>query len=308
MEESRMSTPVRYLVWITATAACLAIAWPCTAANLKVPQQYSTLQAAVDAAQPGDVISLAFAFHYGAVLIDGKSDLEIRGGNGPVLPFQIQSIGIHIKNSNNITLNGFVIRNFERAIVIENSSDCTVKGMTVHTNRDISAGSGGFLADGIVLINSTQTDISRNAVYDNGNNGILLTAGSSGNTIRGNTIHGNGWQMAGEVNAGSGIALDGGDQQDNMISGNTVRGNRWGIFLGPDGASSDNQITRNKSTDNARAGIALRGGAEGNLVKANSAAGNDTMDLAPSTPLDIFDDSTGSGGNTFERNKGVVGP
>lgn len=302
-----MKIPKSSLTAIVGIMACLATAIPGLAGRMKVGDAM-TLQQAIDAAQPGDVVSLPFAFHRGSVVIRNKSNLEIRGVNATVLPDRLyeESIGIHIINSTNITLNGFVVRDFERAVVIENSTSCTVKGMRIGPLWDKGGAVGAFESDGVVLINSHQSDISQNEIFLSGNNGILLTQSSSGNTIRSNHLHDNGHQTDGTAYPGSGIALDGGNQVDNMINGNNVTNNRWGIYLGPDGASSDNQITRNTCTGNRRAGIALFGGAENNMVKSNSAAGNDTLHLDPSTPYDIFDASTGAG-NTYDRNKGTFG-
>jgi parallel beta-helix repeat protein len=309
MEETKMKTLGFKAIPMIGIAAILTAFFPMNAANIRVPRDYLTIQQAVDAARPGDRIVMEFTLHWGSAVIDGLSDIEIRGTSAALNPAPGHTeIGIHIKNSTNITLNGFEVRDFERAIVIENSSFCTVNRMKIHDNRDNGA-SAAFMADGIVLINSHGIDLTSNEVFQNGNNGILVTAGSTGNTLRGNRVYGNGWQMDGspDIGAGAGIALNGGTQQDNMLNGNKLGGNRWGILLGPDGSASDNQITRNTTTGNARAGIALLENAENNLVKANTATGNNTMQLDPSTPYDIYIDTTGAE-NIVERNKGLIGP
>ena len=51
------------------------------AANLKVPQQFATIQSAVDAAAPGDKIRIADGVYDETVVVDQKSDLTIRGGD-----------------------------------------------------------------------------------------------------------------------------------------------------------------------------------------------------------------------------------
>ncbi len=48
-------------------------------ATLRVPADYATIQAAVDAAAPGDVILIAPGIYEEAVTISGKSDLTIKG-------------------------------------------------------------------------------------------------------------------------------------------------------------------------------------------------------------------------------------
>ena len=50
-----------------------------SAANLKVPQQFPTIQAAVDAAAPGDKIRIADGVYDEAVVIDQKVNLKLKG-------------------------------------------------------------------------------------------------------------------------------------------------------------------------------------------------------------------------------------
>lgn len=55
------------------------LATSAAAANLKVPQQFPTIQSAVDAAAPGDKIRIADGVYDEAVLIDGKTNLKLKG-------------------------------------------------------------------------------------------------------------------------------------------------------------------------------------------------------------------------------------
>ncbi len=47
--------------------------------TLRVPQDFPTIQGAVDAAVPFDVVLVSSSTYAGSVLIDGLTDVELRG-------------------------------------------------------------------------------------------------------------------------------------------------------------------------------------------------------------------------------------
>ena len=73
----------------SAAAFVLAVAASAAAARastLKVPSDdYPTIQDAVDAAGPGDVVLVGPGEYLESVVLDGKSDLRIRGKGSPVV-------------------------------------------------------------------------------------------------------------------------------------------------------------------------------------------------------------------------------
>ena len=72
------SLPIRRLTFI-ALGLALVVS-PARAETLKVPSDaYPTIQSAVDAAQPGDVIQIGKGTYAEAVFVTDKTDLEIRG-------------------------------------------------------------------------------------------------------------------------------------------------------------------------------------------------------------------------------------
>jgi len=65
--------------FVVALAGWMLIGIGGFARNLHVPQRFETIQAAVDAALPGDVVLIAPGTYYGALVIENKEDLSIRG-------------------------------------------------------------------------------------------------------------------------------------------------------------------------------------------------------------------------------------
>ena len=70
--------PIHATLALTLTLP-LALATTADAATRQVPQTYATIQAAVDAANPGDVIEIAKGTYEEAVNVIGRSDLTIVG-------------------------------------------------------------------------------------------------------------------------------------------------------------------------------------------------------------------------------------
>ena len=67
------------LVSHAAAAALIAVlALPAAAETLTVPQQFETIQAAIDAAEDGDVIEIRKGKYAEVPAIDGKGDLTFR--------------------------------------------------------------------------------------------------------------------------------------------------------------------------------------------------------------------------------------
>ncbi len=270
---------------------------------LKVPGEFPTIQSAVDAAESGDIVKVSRGTYSEHVVID-KSDLRVKSARALIDGAAIggTGIGIHVLDATNVEVSGFTVQNFERGIVLQNTSHSRVHGNVARTNTDKDSSDGIFnLADGIVLIDSDNNRVNGNSAHDNGHNGVFLINGSSNNIVRGNRTNNNGGQT-GDAIAGCGIQLSGGDNNGNLVVENLARGNAWGILLGPGGEAVGNLIAQNRTHGNRRAGLAVRAGATANSFLQNNAAGNDVLSLPPSTPFDIFQD--GVGGNIQLRNRG----
>jgi len=94
--------------------ATCTLASAAEAATLKVPQQYGTIQAAVDAAQEGDIVRVAPGIYTEHVIIQGKAiTLAGAAANGTII--DAQGSGRHVTvfqtGAGQVTISGFTLRN-----------------------------------------------------------------------------------------------------------------------------------------------------------------------------------------------------
>lgn len=292
------------LVLAALLAACGGNKGPTGASDgstLRVPQDFRTIQEAVNAAGPGAVIRVdAGTFSENVVI--SKSDLTLRGAGGRTIldGSGRLGIGIHVRGGpgqavQRVEVSGLVVQGFERGIVLENVRDSRVRFNEARNNLDKQPPNDLF--EGIMLIASHGNEIYDNFSHDNGHDGIQLAAGSSGNLVRANHTYDNGAQT-GAGFTGCGINLVGAN--DNQIEANEVLRNHWGIQL--TGGARGNRVSGNRTHENGRAGIAARATASGNVVEENQATGNGGLNLPPSGAFDLFDE--GSLDNEWRGNQG----
>jgi len=185
-----------------------------TTTIIRVPDDYPTIQAAVDAASSGDTImvhagtyqehvtlykSLVLQTNEGAT-IDGGGSLStvtITAGGCTVSGFNVTGSGSHPNQNAGIRID---------------SSDNSISGNIIRGNK----------CDGI-LLNGEENAIMVNSISENEGNGLYVGWGHR-NTIEDNTISGNG---------GYGLYLYG---WSNIVSGNTISDNGdYGLYLSGDG-------------------------------------------------------------------------
>ncbi|WFO74889.1 right-handed parallel beta-helix repeat-containing protein [Desulfurococcaceae archaeon MEX13E-LK6-19] len=79
---------------------------------IRVPQDYSTIQEAIDAATPGTIIVVNEGIYYERVRITGKQDITITGNGTVIIDGQnTRDLGVYIINSTSITIKHLVIQN-----------------------------------------------------------------------------------------------------------------------------------------------------------------------------------------------------
>ena len=188
--------------------------WAVSSATLRVPQDYQTIQAAVNAAQNGDVVLVSPGTYTENITISGKTitlasdfyttndpsyiDQTILDGGGTTV-ITISSAGTETK------IVGFTIRNGIDGI--KTSSKIQILNNRVTGNRDglDATSAGGVIKgnifennsdDGIDFDNASEGTIEDNIIRSNGNDGIEIRLHEySGPTlnivIRGNTLTGN---------------------------------------------------------------------------------------------------------------------
>ncbi len=292
--------------------AALLITSPASAATISVS---SDLQAAINAAQPGDTLQVAPGI-YSKITIDKSLSLV---GNGAVIQAGERDACVDIK-ADGVSISGFLVRNGFYGIKLNEVQSCTVTNNTVirctqpgiallfsdgniiQGNNASFNGLGGEGWYGIYLSNSNDNLILDNVAYGNGAYGINLFPSCSNNTIRGNVLQGNMYGLYMFTDCGQN-RIEFNDLSKNTNSGLDLRFN-----------CTDNLIRNNSMIENVVAGLTLLDSGY-NSISGNQIEGNGRYGLqiqSNSNGNTIFDNAisdsqTGifldSGQNKIYRNK-----
>ena len=176
---------------------------------LTVPDPYPTIQAAVNAASPGDTIEVAAGIYYENVFLNKSVTLTGEDSTTTIIDADQTGHGVRI-NASNTQVHHFTIRNGgnDYASLYVNS----IGGHTIADN--ILTGS----YSGIDMSESDGCTIIRNTLYDNGMTGISLSY-SDLNDVIGNNVSESAYGI--KVQASN----------DNSISDNTLSQNSYSIYL-----------------------------------------------------------------------------
>ena len=239
---------------------------------------FTTIQEAIDAANPGDIIEV----HGGTYLehVNADKALVLRGIGNPVIDSNGNGSAIRL-NENGIVLEGFVLTTGNQSgIEISYDDNITIRnniirnnsaGITIYRSMNSSIIKNNIINNKIVGLNldgSTFCTIINNFIY-NSTSGIDLS-GSNENSLSDNLI----------VNNTNGIDLSGSNRNslsDNLIVNNTASGvslqNSLLSEAGPEGFSDDNLLERNQ-IEGSEYGIRLKY-SEGNNISANRLINNE---------------------------------
>jgi parallel beta-helix repeat protein len=262
---------------------------------LRVPKDFVTIQDAVDASAPGDIIQVDSGTYQESVLITTPG-IRLHGRNATLDGTTLDGIGVHVLNTSDIHIQGFIVEGFEVGIALENTDHSQLHLNELRENFSDTP----TLRDGIQLINAHDNQVTNNHAHGNGHNGITLKGGSSHNTLRGNSSNDNGVQVAANF-GGCGIQLIASGNDENLIAENETLRNGWGIQIG--GGSNENVVAQNRSHQNARAGVVVLDPGNNNFIGQNNADDNGLADVAPSGLFDLFDQ--GALDNFWENNLGT---
>ncbi len=152
------------------------------AATIYVPDDYSTIQAAIDAATPGDTIIVRGGIYCENVVINKSLYLEAENRTA-IIDGNRSGDAVRVTVSN-VVIRGFTVQNAEWAGI---RLDWDSNSNTIIDNVMRNNGSG------IVLQDSSKNRITNNSIENNIWNGIHLVnnRGEWGNQIIGNNIIGN---------------------------------------------------------------------------------------------------------------------
>jgi parallel beta-helix repeat protein len=278
--------------------------------TIDVPKDYLTIQAAIDAASPGDTIIVSSGTYYELLNIDKSLTLQgedrdtaIIDGNGTgtvvfvsannvaISGFTIRNssnygCGIYLTGSNNV-FGGNVFENCLTSIRLVFSSDNTVSGNIIRNSYD----------NGIYLWNSSSNVISENNVTESGAIDIEIRENSNDNIFERNILtNSETWGIyvrscfnnifdGNTIRNGQGgvVVLD--YARNNIFSENTIENySEYGIQIG---SSNYNTFSKNTIRNN-KLGIYLWGSSGNtftkNIVESNTAG----LDLSASNNNTLY--------------------
>jgi parallel beta-helix repeat protein len=220
-----------------------------------VPDDYPTIQAAINAATEGDTVFVRNGTYLERVVVNKTLSLVGEHCETTVIDGNAQGTVVNI-TADNVNLRGFTVQNCYVSLMGYRSVIYVASGGNNISDNIVRNSSHFDTTRGIWLDNASHNTIQRNSILLNGLAGILLED-SENNTIVHNHV---------VANAYEGIFLVG--SQGNTLADNTVSWNMdTGIYLM---SSPNNTISRNHVTDN---GIAIfLEGSNHNQVYDNNAS------------------------------------
>ncbi|MBI4880719.1 MAG: right-handed parallel beta-helix repeat-containing protein [Planctomycetes bacterium] len=270
--------------WITFCLLAVCLAAPAEGAKLKVPGDYATIQAAVNAAGAGDVIEVSQGTYLEKVSISGKDDLTLRAKNGHAVNIDAGGSGtpLSIATCSGITVRGLRLRHTSDSagITIGLAGSILIKGCTVSDTA--FAGISAALVSDVVIEECTVKNaagdgiagwmgmsVVRNTTVQNvGGSGILIVGYA--NTIEGNSIRN---CAAQGIRLGNGADLC----ESCLVVENRVASAADGIYL--DAKATGNSVLDNVVEDTTSDGIELQDGAEYSIVSGNAIRGAGTAGM-----------------------------
>jgi parallel beta-helix repeat protein len=228
------------------------------------------LQAAIDAAHPGDTLLVAPGV-YDKIAVSKSLSLV---GDGAVIRAGSREACV-IVEADGVSISGFLVRDGLYGILLKDVRGCTVSNNTVI----------GCAQPGIALLNTNESIIQHNNASFNGLGGEgwygIWLSRSSNNRIIGNTASDNGEY---------GIPLFP-YCTNNTLVGNVMERNDYGIYMFTN--CSGNVIEGNNLVKNRYAGLEMRLNCHDNLVLNNTISRNGVVGIS----------LTDSGQNAIEGNE-----
>ncbi|VVB71497.1 Cell surface glycoprotein [uncultured archaeon] len=301
---------IAFCVW----CAALLIASPLIAsvAYGATMQVSSNLQAAIDAASPGDTLQVAKGTYDKITIQKGITLI----GNDAVILAGNRDACVSVE-ANNVNISGFLVRDGFYGIKLNSVSGCNIANNTViycaqpgiallysdgNTITGNNASLNGITGEGwygIYLSNSNNNIITDNEAFGNGAYGINLFPSCNSNTISGNKLSGNMYglymftdcsnnliefnDMSRNTNSGIDLRFN---CTDNIIQNNSIQNNVVaGLTLMESG---NNMINGNTIVGNGRYGVQVQSGSDGNAIIFNNITDSQTGIFLDSSMNQIY--------------------
>jgi parallel beta-helix repeat protein len=253
-----------------------------------VPDDYPTIQAAVNAASPEDTVYVRTGTYRERIIINKALSMVGENMEDTIIDGETVGTCVHI-TSNNVNVTGFKIQNGYSdpgepggGVWLEGASYCRISGNDISRDYEIC-----------VCLNpdSNYNIVSDNIIAPTGSQyfGVSI-AYSSSNRIVGN-------QISGAIN---GVALF--YSNDNTILGNNITNSSYGIFLRFNDERND--VRENNITNNIEVGIRFMNESNDNKMCHNNFASNGLQALVEDSSNNMWDDGYPSGGNYWSNYAG----
>ena len=273
---------------------------PAKATIITVPDNYSTIQEAINHANEGDIVFVRAATYNENIILNVS--ISLIGESRETTIIDVRGIG----NPLEITANRTIVSDFTfsyggTGIAMTNSHNNLIKNSILRKN---SRGIGGSFYTNTILENNTVTEndygidfghlmgpssknntAKNNEIHSNTNAGIYVSASEGNNSIIYNRIHNNAF----------GIVLD--HTQQNEVSGNLITDNTYGVYMR---SAIQNKIEVNSLQNNV-VGIHLEGSNGNNIFHNN--LGNIVQ--VEGASYNIWDSGYPSGGNYWSDYTGL---
>jgi parallel beta-helix repeat protein len=251
---------VQLIIVSIVLAACVSTSTPrVSAAELKVggQGQYSTISAAVKAANGGDTIIVSPGTYVENIIVDKPLAIEsMNGAQATVVKASDTSKDVFLLSGTGITIQGLTITGGNTGVTFGQASNCILTKCVANGN-----------VFGVYLAGATSNLVSNNNLNNNGF-GIYLD-GSSGNKLSNNSA-------SYEKGGGGKASLSDGIYMFNSHSNNVVgcdlsNNNNFGASFYQ---SRNNVLSNNTFSSNAQFGVRLRDGADNNKFSFNTFRAN----------------------------------
>jgi len=220
----------------------------------KTGYPYSTIQGALNDAQPGDRVRVMDGAVYHESLKISKDNVTLDLRSATLRGTYVEENGILLNERSYVTIKNGVVQNFGGfTVALIRSHHITVENMRVQNNT-------GF---GVFLWNSSHVTIRNSVITDNKNDGVMLGNGSSRNTISDNDLSRNNCGISAyhECNY-------------NVVEGNYASNQKYEFGINIGHSSAFNRIVNNTANSNCWSGIALHDNSHNNTVENNVARYN----------------------------------
>lgn len=222
------TTKAKLLMWVFTIVASVAVtAWPIAAKEIRVPQDFPTIQAAVDAADADDIITVAPGLYQENIVIAKR--LTLQGAEAYQVTIAAADSSrptLVVRLAQGVIMQGFTITGGYNGVRVEGQAQAMLTANRIAGNR----------WDGVEIRGPAQAVIESNEIFSNGDDGIEVWDYGQA-TIAKNKIFGNWEGVSVWVSAQA-------DLKENEISsnwigalvwigarasfiGNKISGNRW---------------------------------------------------------------------------------